>query len=139
MQIYETIEINKPCGNVIYPEGKDWIILGKTKEGKIALGAKKLNGNLIIWSAYPIIPQDIFQGLAKYANMPYINATNSACWFNNGYGFVHSAAGTVAEIKLPANFTGICEFPTMKVIKAKNGKITKKIAPGTAWLFSLTQ
>ena len=135
----KTIEINKPCGNVIYPEGKDWIILGKTKEGKIALGAKKLNGNLIIWSAYPIIPQDIFQSLAKYANMPYINATNSSCWFNNGYGFVHSAAGTVAEIKLPANFTGICEFPTMKVIKAKNGKITKKIAPGTAWLFSLTQ
>jgi hypothetical protein len=135
----QKFSLPRPCGNILYPEGKDWIVLGKSLDGKIALAAKKLNSNLIIWSSYPIIWQEHFQSLAKYANMPYIKANNSASWFNNGYGFVHSANGTVAEVKLPANFSGICEFPSMKKIKAKNGKITKKVAPKAAWLFSLTK
>lgn len=135
----QTFTTPKPCGNVLYPVGKEWIALGKTKDGKIALGAKKLNGNLLIWSAYPIIPQEIFQCLAQYTNMPYIKAPQSACWFNNGYGFVYTSGGSLAEVKLPANYTGICEFPSMKKIKAKNGVVSKKVAPGTTWLFRLTK
>ena len=130
-----TITTAKPCGDILYPTGKQWIPLALTEDGKIAIGAKKLNGSWRIWSALPVIPVELLQGMAKMAKMPVIRAPKASVWFNNGFGFVHSAGETEAVIEMPQGVSGICEFPDLKNIPAVRGKIRKKIAAGKSWLF----
>jgi hypothetical protein len=130
-----TISTAKPCGDVLYPVGKQWIPLALTDDGKIAIGAEKRNGSWRIWSAHPVIPAELLQGMAKMAKMPVIRAPKSSVWFNNGYGFVHSSGETEAVVDMPQGFSGICEFPDLKKVPAINGKVRKKIAAGKSWLF----
>ena len=129
------ISTAKPCGDVLYPTGKQWLPLALTDDGKIALGAEKINGSWRIWSAFPVIPAELLQGMAKMAKMPVIRAPKASVWFNNGYGFVHSAGETEAVVEMPQGFSGICEFPDFKKVPAISGTVRKKIGAGKSWLF----
>ena len=129
------ISTAKNCGDILYPTGEQWIPLALTEDGKIAIGAKKFNGSWKIWSAHPVIPAELLQGMAKIAKMPVIHAPKAAVWFNNGFGFVHSSGETEAVVDVPQGFSGICEFPEFKRVPAIRGRIRKKIAAGKSWLF----
>ena len=124
-------------GDVLYPVGKNFIPLAVNQHGDVVIAAFERDGKYLIYSAYPVLPKQLLKALADNSALPRIEAGNAAVWFGGAFGMVHTARAVTASVKLPAGFKGIVEYPDMKFIPAKNGKVIKKLEPESTWLFYL--
>jgi len=128
---------NEAVGDVLYPVGKNFIPLAVNQQGDTVIAAFERDGKYLIYSAYPILPKQLLKALADNSALPRIEAGNAAVWFGGAFGMVHTARAVTASVKLPAGFKGIVEYPDMKFIPVKNGKVIKKLEPESTWLFYL--